>query len=81
MPALYSAGVSDSPSDDDVDRARRRFLLAGGAYVAPAVLASFFLGKDALAQSGCPPYVNRCSPFRACAPGRCGPLTTPCRPA
>lgn len=57
---------------------RRRFLLAGGAYVAPAVLAAFALGEEAY--GACPPYVNNCSPFRSCAPGRCGPATNPCSP-
>lgn len=73
--------MSDSSKSDPVDLVRRRFLLAGGAYVAPAVLASFFLGEPARGQAGCPPYVNRCNPFRACAPGRCAPLTSPCSPA
>ena len=57
---------------------RRRFLLAGGAYVAPAVLAAVALGDEAY--GACPPYVTNCSPFRSCAPGRCTPATNPCAP-
>ena len=71
----------EEPSDKKKagpDLVRRRFLLAGGAYVAPAVLAAFCLGEEAY--GACPPYVNNCDPLRACAPGRCGPLTNPCGP-
>lgn len=68
-----------TPRDaNPVDQVRRRFLLAGAIYTAPAVLASFALGEEAY--GACPPYVNNCDPFRSCAPGRCGPVVNPCAP-
>lgn len=64
-----------SDHDDEVDRVRRRLLLAGGKYVAPAVLLSLTLEQTAYAQSSCrpnncPPVVNNCPPLRVCRPGR-----------
>ncbi len=65
------------PSPTDVDLVRRRLLLAGGRYVAPAVLVSLSLEGTAYAQSSCqpnhcPPVVNNCGPLRVCRPGRPG---------
>ena len=65
---------TQSAAADDVDLVRRRLLAAGGRYVAPALLASLFLGEQALAQAGCPPYFNSCQPFRQCQPGACVPI-------
>ncbi|RMG08716.1 MAG: hypothetical protein D6731_21270 [Planctomycetota bacterium] len=75
--AREDAGDAQAPSGparrdaDAVDLVRRRLLLAGGRYAAPAVLASLGLSGAAFAQgASCPPTRNRCPPLRICAPSR-----------
>lgn len=69
----------DSPSESTpVDPVRRRLLLAGGLYVAPAVLASFALGQEAY--GACKPYFAPCSPLQSCRPANCDPVVAPCAP-
>lgn len=65
----------DERPADDVDQVRRRLLLAGGRYVAPAILLSLTLEQTAYAQASCgphhcPPVINNCGPLRNCMPGR-----------
>lgn len=57
-----------------VDLVRRRLLIAGGRYVAPAVLVSLSIEGRAWAQGSCrphscPPVINNCGPLRVCRPG------------
>lgn len=55
------------PSDELIDRARRR-LLVRAAYVPPAVI-----GIISLSQAGCQPAAS-------CNPNTCSPATQPCNP-
>lgn len=66
-----------APDPQAVDLVRRRLLLAGGRYVAPAVIVSLLVEDPAWAQGGCqpnscPPVINNCGPLRGCRPGRGG---------
>jgi hypothetical protein len=71
---IYHGPVNDAA---EVDLVRRRLLLAGGKYVAPAILVTLVLDQKAYAQASCqpndcPPAVNNCGPLRQCRPGRGG---------
>lgn len=55
-----------------VDQVRRRLLLAGGRYVAPAILLTLVLDQKAYGQASCAPSVNSCGPWRTCSPSRGG---------
>lgn len=65
---------SPSQPSDEVDQVRRRLLILGGRYVAPAVLATLMFGQTA--------YAASCSPPANCTPTQipCAP-TQPCNPA
>lgn len=80
MALPHTVSMNDALPDADheaVDQTRRRLLLAGGRYLAPAVLVSLTLEQTAYAQGSCqpnhcPPVVNNCGPLRMCRPGRDG---------
>ena len=64
------------PNEDgaqpEVDLVRRRLLLAGGRYVAPAILANLLLAQHASAASCAPPPT--CTPTGIpCSPTACSP--------
>ncbi len=46
---------SPRPDPEAVDLVRRRLLVAGGKYAAPAVLASLLMQRTAYAQQSCMP--------------------------
>jgi hypothetical protein len=54
--------------DEAILEARRR-LLRLGVYIAPAVLGTLLIGRDALAQ------------VASCGPAGCRPNTSPCAPS
>lgn len=60
------------PDEEDVDRVRRRLLLAGGKYIAPAILVSLVANEQAFGQG------LSCNP--ACSPQPCMPTLIPCMP-
>lgn len=69
----------DSAGEDGaaVDLVRRRLMIAGGKYVAPAIIVTLLLDQRAHAQASCqpnqcPPVTNNCGPLRSCRPGRGG---------
>lgn len=67
--------MSDAPNPPDpeaVDLVRRRLLLLGGRYIAPAVVASVWFQDDAYGQgmgmgASCMP-AQVCMPFNMCPP-------------
>lgn len=76
--------MSDAPAEPDpeaVDLVRRRLLLVGGRYIAPAVVASVWFQGDAFGQgmsgmggtggtngTSCNPLTNVCPPNNGCPP-------------